>query len=258
MAVLLLAGACSPQRSQIEISFVAYYGGEPLTCDDGAGRVRLTDLRFYVHKLHLTAEDGQELAVELVPDGTWQSASVALIDLENGEGSCLNGSAEMNAQVIGLIPGKTVEGISFEIGVPEVLNHADPLQAGAPLGYTEMHWHWASGYKFLRAGVETEDDGYFLHLGSSRCEGTIGNISGCRSANRPTVYLANFVPGEHQVIVDIGRLFADVDLGNSELSDCMSGPADEDCVVPFSNLGLDFETGESVGPASVFRTRSVE
>ncbi len=48
-----------------------------------------------------------------------------------------------------------MKGLEFKIGVPETLNHIDPLTAVSPLNYTDMHWHWASGYKFFRAGLVT-------------------------------------------------------------------------------------------------------
>ncbi|MDZ7643630.1 MAG: MbnP family protein [Woeseiaceae bacterium] len=59
--------------------------------------------------------------------------------------------------------------LRLTLGVPADLNHGDPLHAPAPLTQTPMHWHWRSGYKFLRAGVTRGADGYWLHLGSTRC-----------------------------------------------------------------------------------------
>jgi len=110
-----------------------------------------------------------------------------------------------------------------------------------------MHWHWASGYKFMRAGVRSASDGFFLHLGSNRCEGTIGNIQGCQGANRVKVEIADFRPAEDVVIIDVGALFAGVDFADNQPGECMSGPANDNCKVPFSAFGIDFSTGASSG-----------
>jgi uncharacterized repeat protein (TIGR04052 family) len=180
-------------------------------------------------------------------DDTWQLDGVALIDLEDGQGACLNGTSAMNALLRGSLPAAPGTGLVFTIGVPRSLNHMNPLSAAAPLSYTIMHWHWASGYKFIRAGVETEDDGYFLHLGSNRCEGTIGDIKGCIGDNRPVVELDQFRPYSNAVVVlDIGVLFAGVDLEDGTDGRCMSGPSNPQCEPPFRALGIDFPSGTSV------------
>jgi uncharacterized repeat protein (TIGR04052 family) len=218
----------------------------------------MTDLRFFVHDLELIAPDGQARPTEFVPDATWQIEQVALIDLEDGRGGCRNGSPEMNAVLRARPSGQEFSGIRFTIGVPAGLNHADPLLAAAPLSFTEMHWHWASGYKFLRTGVETDTDGFFLHLGSNRCEGTIGDIRGCTGSNRPEVVLAAFEPGRDRIIVDIGVLVAGVDFQDGEISRCMSGPANAECVDPFARLGLDAHSGEIAGASAVFSAGRIE
>ena len=81
------------------------------------------------------------------------------------------------------------------------LNHDNPLTAEPPLDDPDMHWHWRSGYKFLRAGIRTATDGFWIHAGSAGCEGTVGNITGCRFPNRIDVFLPDFVPGvEHRQV----------------------------------------------------------
>jgi uncharacterized repeat protein (TIGR04052 family) len=254
----MLAVSCAPERQAVEIAFELQFNGQPISCAKPVRGVRLTDFRFYVHELRLLGSEGQEFSVQLAPDGIWQNDKVVLIDLESGEGACVNGSAETNRVIRGSYVGADVEGIAFAVGVPQEMNHADPMQAGAPLNYTEMHWHWASGYKFLRAGVESDADGFFLHLGSSRCEGTIGAIKGCKSANRPVVRLREFKAGTHSVVIDLGELVAGVELEDDERSDCQSGPTDNECRDPFTRLGIDFDSGESTGAAAVFKTGRLE
>ncbi len=250
--------ACTPQTSEIEIPFSVLYGGEPLSCDEPAGAVSMTDLRFYVYDLRLLATDGHEIPIALRPDEFWQTGAVALLDFENGQGACINGSERMNTIIRGRYESSEVRGLSFRIGVPESLNHEDALTAMAPLNFTDMHWHWASGYKFLRAGVETATDGFWIHLGSSRCEGTIGDIQGCRAANRPEVVIATFTPGQDHVTIDLGDLFSGIDFGDGRKSDCSSGPAESTCVAPFDALGINFESGKTASPVRAIRGEHIE
>ena len=119
-----------------------------------------------------------------------------------------------------------------------------------------MHWHWRGGYKFLRAGVATDDDGFWLHLGSTGCEGTIQNITGCRAPNRVEVRLDEFVVGRDSVAIDIEALLAGADLADGIASDCASGPADTSCGAPFEALGLNIANPGAAGAQSVFRRRA--
>ena len=246
LPLLFLLLSCAQESADISISFSVAWHGQPLLCDAPAAGVSLTDARFYVSRLVAYGTGGDKWTVTLEPDGAWQNESVGLIDLESGEGDCLNGSSAVNASIRGRYAGGDISGVSFDIGVPESMNHNNPMTAGVPLDYTEMHWHWASGYKFLRAGVATDAASVFLHLGSSRCEGTIGDIQGCRSANRPWIMLAEFDPDRDRVVIDLGVLFDSIDLSNGARSSCMSGPAEAECTSMFDALGLAFESGDRI------------
>ena len=252
VSCVLLLAACSRPSATIEIPFEVRLNGQPISCETSVDGISLTDMRFYVSNLVLLGGDGESWTGVLEPDGIWQNEFVSLIDLENGRGACLNGSPETNATIRARSRGGDITAISFDVAVPESLNHGDPMSAGAPLSYTPMHWHWASGYKFLRAGVERDTDSYFLHLGSSRCEGTIGNILGCKSANRAVVAIRGFVVGRDVIVVDVGELFADVDLADGNRSECMSGPANDACRGPFRRLGIDFSSGHGDSSGTVF------
>jgi hypothetical protein len=119
-----------------------------------------------------------------------------------------------------------------------------------------MHWHWRAGYKFLRAGIRTADDGFWIHLGSTGCEGTVRDITGCRFPNRVDILLPEFLPGEDTVVVDLAALLVETDLLDAEATDCSSGPAEQSCKAPFRALGLDFETGSAPDTQDVFRRRA--
>ena len=93
--------------------------------------------------------------------------------------------------------------------------------------------------------MRTADDGFWLHLGSTGCEGTIRNISACNSENRAHVILTNFVLGRDAVVVDFAALTSGTNLDDAIPTDYSSGPAEVTCAEPFRALGLDFPTGET-------------
>ena len=251
LSLLFICGCSAPQQD-VEIPFEIRFGEAPLSCVGEVGGIALTDLRFYVHDIRLVTADNDERRLTLVDDPLWQSPEVALLDFESGEGRCTNGTKQVNDVIRGRAPPGDYTGLKFRVGVPEHLNHADPLRAEAPLGYSFMHWHWQTGYKFLRAGLASEDDGFWIHVGSSRCERT-GNASGCRAANRPAVVLSPYLPGKDVVEMDLQELVNGIDFDDGRPSDCSSGPAETECQMPFAALGLDFSTGDAGSAPVVFR-----
>lgn len=250
LCLAALSLSCSRWDLGLEIPFVATWNGTPLTCDGGDRA--LTDLRFYISKPQVLTADGKARDVGFMVEKPWQNDAVALIDLEDGTGACRNGTAEVTAHLVGVTRSGDYRRLRFTVGVPFRINHGNPLTASPPLDDPDMHWHWRSGYKFLRAGVRDGSDGFWIHVGSAGCKGTVGNISECRFPNRIVVELDGFVPGESRVAIDLAQLTAGVDLDDGVASDCSSGPAEEACIAPFRALGIDFETGRQDGDQTVF------
>ena len=250
---LLSFSACAPEHAPVRIDFGVEWAGSSLRCDSSGPA--LTDLRFYVSDVVLIDSKGNEQKLLMTQDGTWQQNGIALIDLESGDAACQNGTSGMNATVTGTANTADIGGLRFTVGVPFELNHANPLLADAPLDDSAMHWHWRSGYKFLRAGVATENDGFWMHLGSTGCEGTVQNISGCRAPNRVNVVLPDFIPDQDRIVVDLSALFIGVDLDNDARSDCSSSPAEASCSKPFKALGLPFNGNDGHLDQRVFRVQ---
>jgi uncharacterized repeat protein (TIGR04052 family) len=249
---LFCSVACPANRTPVNLQFSATWAGQPLHC--GKSELSLTDLRFFVSDVVLFDAAGVEYPLFLTVDGRWQQGGIALIDLENGEGGCLNGTQEMHTELSGTAEISDFDGVRFTIGVPFESNHANPLLAKAPLDDAAMHWHWRSGYKFLRAGVASKSDSFWMHLGSTACEGTVQNITACRSPNRVTVELSGLSANENRIEVDLSVLFDGVDLDDGLRSDCSSGPAETACAAPFDALGLPFgEQRNTSRPHSVFQ-----
>ena len=237
LAVLLInSSSCAEKRIPVRFEFSAIWAGEPIAC--GNDTRFLTDLRFIVSNIVLIDSNGVEHAVQLKPDGRWQQENLALIDLENGQGSCRNGTIEMNNVASGSATTGDYTAIRYTIGVPFEQNHANPLLATAPLDDSAMHWHWRSGYKFLRVGVATPTDGFWLHLGSTGCMGTVQNITECSNPNRITVTNVDFTPDSKGIAIDVAELVSSANLEDGIPSDCSSGPAESECAAPFGALGL--------------------
>ncbi len=254
--VLIFLAACSPPQQTVTIEFEARLGDQPIDCETVVDGLTMTDLRFYVDSPALLDPIGAATLrfqdIQLAEQDRWQHGDLALIDLENGKGACRNGTPETNALLIGTVPEGEYKGISFTVGVPFELNHADPLEAAPPLDDSTMHWHWRSGYKFLRAGFETPNDGFWMHVGSAGCDGTVGNITGCRHENRIMVMMFDYQPGD-RIVFDFQPLIDAVDLEDETPTDCSSGPSEDTCMEPFRRLKLNFEDGQAGGNAEPFR-----
>lgn len=258
LPAVLLSGGCTSRTHPLEIPFGVHIDGESVGCTRAANGVRLTDLRLFVHDVRLVARSGETVGVTLRDVPPWQGGQVALLDFEDGTGACRNGTAGTNTVVQGDAPAGDYAGLTLRIGLPESLNHANPLQAVPPLDHTAMHWHWLTGYKFLRAGFAADSDHFWIHLGSTRCSGTASEPQGCLNANRPHVTLPDFVPGQSLVVLDLQALATAGRLGDGESSDCSSGPTEASCEQPFNALGLDFASGEATGTPELFRVTRLQ
>lgn len=256
LAVLFLAAAlcvaCGKPKVELQIPFVAKFAGADIDCQ-AESDVWLTDLRFYVSDVGLIDQDGHEVPLRLHDDGLWQREDLALLDLEHGSAECVNGTGGVNQVLRGTVASGDYTSLRFTVGVPFELNHRDPLLAQAPLDDAAMHWHWRGGYKFLRAGIRNARDSFWVHLGSTGCEGTIQNIVNCSAPNRVTVRIDDLVPGRDGVIVDLAELVTRDALADGASTDCSSGPAEISCTHAFDALGLDHATGKVSSEQRVFK-----
>src|SRR5689334_1928446 len=99
---LALAG-CGGGDASYTVTFTPLVAGAPFSCSqtyDNVGTTKSTiapqDLRMYVHDVKLVRASGQAVPLQLKPDGKWQSDNVALLDFEDGSGSCMTASPETN------------------------------------------------------------------------------------------------------------------------------------------------------------------
>lgn len=221
-------------------------------------QVEPADLRFYVQDLSLVDSNGNEVPVKMKTRDPWQTDEVALLDFEDNSGACGAGNELTNAEIQGTVPAGAYDGVVFTNGVPEALNHADPLDAPAPLQFQELTWGWLTGFRFFVAEVHAVHDDAdpsaggvgALHVGSSSCSGDPKRgAATCAHDNRNQIRLADFDPDENVVVVDIGPVFQDTDLTR----DAQCHSSGMYCAPMFKSVGLDFDSGERLEDHPAFR-----
>ncbi|MEZ4456276.1 MAG: metallo-mystery pair system four-Cys motif protein [Gemmatimonadales bacterium] len=270
MFLLSLAGLAAlaatdptPALKPVRINFAAVVGARPFGCDQsypGIGSSHSTisplDFRFFVSDLALIDRAGNAVPVEISPDEIWQREGVALLDFEDGTGTCTNGSPETRTAIEGLAPAGDYQGIRFTLGIPFELNHRNPVEQGSPFNVTSMFWVWRAGYKFLRLDVKADGplERLFVHLGSTGCvakeAGPAHPAMRCENGNRSVITLTGFDPAKDVVVADVAELLAGSDLTVNQPKSamgCMSAPDDLDCAPMFDRLGLPFGDHPSVG-----------
>jgi uncharacterized repeat protein (TIGR04052 family) len=267
--------ACSTVPSQqtatqpVELRFVAEVNGQAFECGQsykniGTTRSTMTptDFRMFVSQVQLLTVEGKAVQVQLVQDKAWQLDAIALLDFENAQGPCGNGTSAMNTVVRGTVPAGQYTGVKFKVGVPFERNHGDPTVAPAPLSSTAMFWTWQAGYKFIKFDAATSGrpmhaaqsaahgsanaSGFSVHLGSTLCAAPARTQapSACQNPNLIDVTLTDFDIKKNQVVVDIGKVLAganvDVNAPNTSPG-CMSFPKDPDCPPIMNALGLAYD-----------------
>jgi uncharacterized repeat protein (TIGR04052 family) len=250
----------------VRIRFRAQVDAELFACNStyaSAAGVTFTprDLRFFVQDVSLLTAQGTAEPVTLDVLPPWQLAEVALLDFEDGTGSCSAGTAAVNLDVTGRVRPGSYRGLAFTNGVPEALNHADPAGLPPPLQAGNLSWGWLLGYRFLVAELVASDPGdgsppgsALLHLGSTACSGspTTGSIR-CENANRNRVYLPTFDPDADVVVVDLAELFEGVDL--TRITTCHSH--DESCTGLLERIGVQRRDGSALAEQRLYRVEAL-
>jgi uncharacterized repeat protein (TIGR04052 family) len=260
--------ARAPERTKVTIRMAAEVGGRPVSCTETFNDIGTTkssiefrDFRFYVSNVRLIGADGQQVPVTLAQDGVWQFEDVALLDFEDGTGTCSNGTSQTRAVIEGSVPSGAYTGLAFDLGLPFDKNHRDPAAQPSPLNLTRLFWSWNAGYKFMRLDLRTTGmpNGWVIHLGSTGCNGATATTAPaeCTRPNRVPVEVTGFDPATHTVVMDIAQLLStsNVDANQPKTAvGCMSAPSDPECAPLFDRLGLSVD-GRPAGPQGVFSVR---
>ncbi|OJH42675.1 MbnP family copper-binding protein [Cystobacter ferrugineus] len=270
LASSLGCGVQEPEKKElpVNISFEARVGAQPFACGrtyTGLGTTATTfepmDFRLFLHDVRLVSEDGTEVPVALTDDGEWQAEGALLLDFADKSGQCTKGTAATRTHLVGTVPEGNYRGLRFKVGLPESLNHRNPMLAPTTFKDTSLYWGWRSGYIFARIDGRTTGlrSGYVMHLGSMDCPpAEPGQPYGrCTFPSLPEISLEGFVLDQSKVILDLASLLAEANLDadanvpNTSIG-CMSQREDPDCAPVFNRLGLPFRDLSEAVPAQTF------
>lgn len=256
VGAMCMSGCERPREVQVKFSARDVEGarvacGQRVALHDGAS-LSLKKLRFYLSEVAFRHRDGAWIMPGQPPGLDHAGEGVWLVDLDDALCDATY-SPHVHDTLTMQLPGGDYDAIRFTLGVPERLNHNDPLKAPEHLALTSMHWGWQGGYRFFR--LDGELDGgtsYAVHLGSTACEGEIGEAISCARENRAvfTLESANLLDRNMaHVKLDLGALLEGV--AWREASGCMGNVEEGDCATILENMGLDPELGTpSPGRAS--------
>lgn len=262
----------------VELLFEARAGAAVASCGTaitgiGTTKVsaRVQDLRFHIANVTFVRSDGAEVPLTLtmkpLADEYWSARnstdSLTLIDLENGSAECSAGTAATNAVISGTVPAGDYVAVKMTLGVPESLNHLDPMAADTPLALTSMAlgWNWTTGRIFSK--IEITDPAkataptwpaplFASHLGALNCTGNpaAGVPANCAIPNRMLFTLGSsttmFDPTKQKIVLDLQGLFAGNDVTantTGTAAGCMSARDDPECGPMFAALQIDPATG---------------
>ena len=222
---LVLAGCGGAEESTtatMDLAFEARFGAQAFDCNatfQGLGSTHATakplDFRFFVHDVELVRSAGEHVPFDLANDGIWQRDGVALLDFEDGTGSCDTGSPETNRSLHGTAPKHDdYTGIAFTLGIPEAMNHLDAATAPAPFNAPGLWWSWQGGYKYVRIDIASDNNpgGFYFHLGGTNCDGLPDSGFTCQYGNLARIELesSRMAP----IVVDAAALYGGVDLNH--------------------------------------------
>ncbi len=256
LMVGVMVGCGGPQ--EVTIQFKWMVGDKAFSCTDtyenigtNKDKIKPLDFRFYIHNIRLVTSDDKEVALTLTQDEKWQYQNLVLLDFEDKQGTCTQGTTETNTMVQGTVEGGgSFKAIKFVLGIPFEMNHQDVTKAPSPLNVTPLFWNWQGGYRFMKIDIQAEgaEKMFRMHLGSTNCEGSDTNVTGCKRPNRVEITLNNFDPAQNAISFDLAKLFANSEVNkNTEGTalGCMSFPEDPDCNALFTNLGLKYGSDDT-------------
>lgn len=264
--ILLMLGACSEPAQQSSVEFTPYYQRVALGCGSeflvGGNPWHYKDFEFFISKVELQNQQGEWLSWPM-RQSQYQTSNIALVGQKcpdtftKGLTKTLTESipapvSEQKQQTttqtgnwkIQFDPKFELDGmhkLRFTLGLPFELNHAYPLSQPSPLNLPSMFWVWRTGHKFLRLELQSSNDNWIFHLGSSGCSSASavrGPKTACLRPNRIQVELPFSVdPSTHnakKLVFDVASLLGS--LSPKLESSCQSEPDNPACRVLMSNL----------------------
>ncbi len=271
LAITAIVGMLVEGSANYEIQFKAAVDGRALTCGhpiDGIGEakisVALVDFRFTVSNVELIRYDGKIFPLALEQDGIWQIGNVAILDLEDAFGPCVQGTPVTRREVRGSAPKGNYRGVRFVLGDPGGANPADPAIA-ALLNAGRMRSEIESNNYAMRIELATTAAGegavqpssqaarIVLRIPRQACAPNADSGVQCGADGSIQVTLNDVQPNRHVIVAEIGGLIAESVEGQDASSGtrvCEPTSIDSTCVEALQRLG--FASGGAAGRAHLF------
>ena len=247
----LIISGCEKTDDSVEIQFALTYDDAAFSCDhkfvvDGLAW-QLSQLQFYISEIEVkdarnnwqSASIEVESSVEEITAAenpttakTTTSSSVALM------GGICGQAQTWQVNLASPIARGAIRGLKFTLGVPQHLNHLNPLTQPSPLNQSDMFWTWQLGYKFVRMELASPNHQWIFHLGSTGCQSASPvrpPEAPCLFPNRPTIVLDNFT-FENTIALDLSALLKDIKL--SQDNSCQSAQELALCQRLFERVGI--------------------
>jgi uncharacterized repeat protein (TIGR04052 family) len=242
----LIISGCEKTDHSVEIQFALTYDDAAFSCDDkfvvDGLAWQLSQLQFYISEIEV--KDARN---------NWQSARVNVENSAAASPPAAKNTTSSSVALMGGICGQAqtwrvnlaspiardaIGGLKFTLGVPQHLNHLNPLTQPSPLNQSDMFWTWQLGYKFVRMELASPNHQWIFHLGSTGCQSASPvrpPEAPCLFANRPTIVLDNFTE-EKTIALDLSALLKDIKL--SQDNSCQSAQDLALCQQLFERVGI--------------------
>ncbi|MEO6953409.1 MAG: MbnP family copper-binding protein [Polyangia bacterium] len=249
--------ACGPGGHAVSIPFSASVVGAPFSCTSTYASIGTSgttiaplDLRFFVSDVQLITNG---VATPLTLDeNEHQSRTLALVDLEDGTGTCDTQSPETWRMVTGRAASADFDTVQLTLGVPLDEDRLDVVAATPPLDTPAMFFGALAGYKYVNVDVRSDKTpSWIFNLGAQTCSAASDSSLVCKY---PNLAVLSFPWHAGATIdLDLATLFATSDLDSQpSVADptpgCASGVDDPECPPLFAQLGLAFR-GQGTPPA---------
>lgn len=240
-----------PEPSEQAIRFEAVLGGEPAACGTKARdvgsvptNVDLLDLRLFVSQFEALFDDGTAEPIVLTTDATYQGGVSALLDFENGAGTCRGGTPSTHTAVLGTFRPDAV-GLRFTLGLPDDVNQGPITATTQPptRDAADLLLNDPTGFVALQLELAVPGQG----LWPVRLHDVVTSNPGSGVTNRVQaiavdVELTAFDVATDAIRLDLDTLLSDTNFGLSQqvptLDGCQMTTGDADCAGIFRHWGL--------------------
>lgn len=168
-ACVLFLTSCSRHQAIEPLLIQVQQGNNQVRCTapfEHQGRIWQFDaLKWYMSNIEVE-QAGRWRPLPLT-NNSYQQDGIALIEFD-----VCRPEQPLKLTLAATVEWHNISALSFDLGLPFAINHANPLQQPAPINRADMFWSWQLGHKFLRLDMRSGDHNWGFHLGSIGCLST--------------------------------------------------------------------------------------